>query len=110
MVSFLMDLLLETVLSIFDPASDCAIVATFSIVSAVITTVDVWMLAAISEPINQTVWGGLVIVVGLLCGALGLLVSYLHFTRNEFDRGFALLCLVVNGTALSLSVFALVAR
>jgi hypothetical protein len=111
MVSFLFDLFVDTFLSVFDTASDRAIVGSFAIVSTGITAVHVWMLTVMSDPIPQTDWGGFVVVVaGLLSGAPGLLVSYLHFVRNEFDRAFAWLCLAANGAAVSLSVFALVAR
>jgi hypothetical protein len=109
-VSLLADWFLELIGSAGGPSTERGLVATFSTGSIALTAGTVWLVMTSSDPIRQPEWGLAVFAGTLLCGAGGLLVSFLHLRRNESDRLFGILSATVNLAGVATPVLWMIAR
>ena len=109
-MSLLTDLLGNVIESGVGPSSDRGIVGTFSAGSVALAIATVWLVWTFPNPIKQPEWGLGVLAGSLICGGAGVLVSLLHFRRNESDRVFALLCLTVNVAVVAIPLLWIISR
>jgi hypothetical protein len=112
-MSLFIDLILEAAELIgagIGPESDRGLVATFSVGSGVFLAVAGWLLATSPDPLRRPGWGLVVYVGSILIGASGILVSTLHLRRNESDRLFSSLCLLINAAAVAIPMWWILAH
>jgi hypothetical protein len=101
-VSLLADLLLELMESAVEPSTERGLVAAFTAGSIVLAAVTAWLVMTFPDPLREPEWGLGVLASAVLCGAGGVLVSILHLRRNESDRLFGVLSLILNAGAMAI--------
>ena len=109
-MSLLTDLFSDLIGSGLGPSADRGLVAMFTVGCVALASATAWLLATFPDPIMQPEWGLAVLAGSVLCGAGGLLVSSLHLRRNESDRAFGLLSLMVNAAAVAIPMVWMIAR
>jgi hypothetical protein len=110
-MSLLSDLLLELLGSgAGEPSTDRGMVARFSVGSVVLAGATMWLFVTSADPVRQPEWGVFVLIGSVLCGAGGVLVSLLHLRRNESDRPFGLVSLILNAAAIAIPLAPVIAR
>ena len=100
----LAELVLELIGAGAGPSTDRSVVATATLASGALMCAVAWLSMTSADPLNETGWALAAQAGSFVLGAVGVLVSLLHLSRVPADRVLALVCLVINVTAVAVPV------
>ena len=85
------------------PSTDRGQLRLLTVLGGAAGAVSAWLFIGTPDPVRSVSWAVGALALATILGAMGIVVSLLHLARYRTDPGWAVVCLVVNVIAVSVT-------